>query len=323
MNTEDNLIRAFVSEINFDHQCAANAAESVTQLAFRPVANAFAANIENAVGLLQLPYSLLMWSHVETKRLLIFTDVFLPLRLKTHADYRDEEVKRRVDEEVDRRFDQLRETEEFEQELCLTSDSKLALLLRSPDIQRKMRMMLLSLISATWTAFEILAGDAWQFALNTRPDQFAQGVLRQLFPSGTPEGISAKGIPVWMAAKYGFDLRNHVGDMLKPRVDFSDIKEIQKAYLAAFGRNITLEGALADKNLLILEATRHLVVHRGGLVDEKYNKTTDQAFETNQPLPLDPTFLSNILGAGIDAGCALISAVDGWLGATHPTEPSS
>lgn len=315
MNVEEDLPRTFVSEIDFGTQPATKAAQDVTDLAFKPVAQAFEANILNASGLLLFPHSLLMWSHMEIKQLMTFTDVYLGLRVKTGADYRDSEVKKRVDEEVQHRLDQLREREEFTEELFLSSDSRLAHLLRSPDIQTNVRMILLSLISATWTAFEILAGDAWQFALNNRPDQIAQEVLRQLFPSSTPEGLSAKGIPMWMAAKYGFDLRNHIGDMLKPRMDFSDVKEIRKAYSAAFGIGTAFDVALADKNLLILETTRHLVVHRGGVVDERYNRAADQNFGINQPLPLDATFISNILGAGIAAGCTLISFVDGWLAA--------
>jgi hypothetical protein len=319
MNSEGALTETFLSEIQFDTQSATYAAQGVTELKFKPVAEAFEANIRNAVGLLQLPFSLLMWSHMETKRLLMFTDVYLPLGLKG-AKYFDPEVKKHVDEELARRINELGDDEGFTEELCRTSDAILAHLLESPDMQRKIRTVLLSLISATWTAFEVLAGDAWQFALNNRPDQIAQRVLQQMFPSGTAEGLSAKGIPLWMAAKYRFDLRSHIGDLLKPRINFSDLEEIQKAYSAAFGKESPLGATLADKNLLTLETTRHLVVHRGGLVDEKYNKITGENFEIKQPLPLDAAFLSSVLGAGIAAGCALISFVDTWLDATRATE---
>jgi hypothetical protein len=309
--------RTFLLDIDFDYTSATNAAGAVKQSEFKPVAQAFQANIENAVGLLQLPHGLLMWSHMEIKRLLMFTDAYLPLGLKG-ADYGEAAIKKQVDEEVRRRFDQLQHDGSFELELIPAADSKMAHLLGDPKMQRQIRMILLSLISATWTAFEILAGDAWQLALNSRPDQIAEKVLGQLFPSGTPEGLSAKAIPLWMAAKYGFDLRNHIGDILKPHVDFSDLKQIQKAYAAAFGTNAAFESAVADKNLLTLGATRNLVVHRGGLVDEKYNKITNQSFETSQPLPLDPTFLSGILEAGMTACRTLITCVDGWLCANPP-----
>ena len=265
---------------------------------------------------MKLLYAVLAAEHMEAARLLIFTDVYLPLGLKG-ADYHSPEVKRQVDEMVELRMKEAWLQSDF----FPATDSKVACLLRGPQTQRQIRMMLLSWISATWTAFEILAGDAWQLALNSRPDLIAQEVLGQLFPSGSPEGLSAKGIPLWMAAKYGFDLRNHIGDMLKPRVDFSDIKEVKRAYAAAFGDDTSLQGALADKNLLVLAATRHLVVHRGGVVDEKYNKIADQNFTMNEELPLeDATFLSNILGAGVVAGCTLITFIDGWLCANAPTD---
>jgi hypothetical protein len=156
-------------------------------------------------------------------------------------------------------------------------------------------------------------GDAWQFALNARPTETAQSVLHRLFPAGTPEGISAKGIPLWLAAKYNFDLRQHIGDILKLRIDFSDVNEIRKAYVAAFGESACLRNGLEDKNLLVLEATRHLVVHRGAIVDEKYSKITGQSFPVHEPLPLEPAFVSAILHAAIVGGSSIVTFLDEWL----------
>lgn len=310
MNLRDNRLTTFLTEIHVSYGSAnPDAAKEVAHLEFKRVAHAFEANIEQADGPIKLLYAVLGAEHMEATRLVIFTDVYLPFGLKG-ADYHDPDVKRRVDEEVERRMKEAW----VRPDLLPVADSKVAVLLQNPRTQRQIRMMLLSWISATWTAFEILAGDAWQMALNSRPDLIAQEVLTQLFPIGSPEGLSAKGIPLWMAAKYGFDLRNHVGDMLKPRIDFSDIKMIQKAYCAAFGKDTPLQSSLADKNLFVLAATRHLVVHRGGIVDEKYNKIAGQNFTVNEELPLeDSAFLSNILGVGVAAGRTLIAFIDGWL----------
>jgi hypothetical protein len=48
-------------------------------------------------------------------------------------------------------------------------------------------------------------------------------------------------------------------------------------------------------------------------VDEKYNKTSGQNFPMNEPLPLEPAFLSEILNAGIAAGSSIVTFLDEWL----------
>ncbi len=309
---EEKISRTFLSEIEFDFDIAKTAVANVKHPGFKPIADAFWTNVKGAMNLLQLPYSLLMYSLMREKRTLIFLDVYLPLANRG-LDYSDDASKKRVDDEVERQLSEWMDREEHTDELVLDADKHLAGLLDSERAQRQLRMVLLSLISATWTAFEVLAGDAWQFALNARPTETAQSVLQRLFPTGTPEGISAKGIPLWLAAKYDFDLRQHIGDILKLRIDFSDINEIRKAYVAAFGEKACLRNALEDKNLLILEATRHLVVHRGAIVDEKYNKITGQTFPVRQPLPLEPAFVSAILRAAIVGGSSIVTFLDEWL----------
>ncbi|MGA3317055.1 MAG: hypothetical protein ABSC64_11535 [Candidatus Korobacteraceae bacterium] len=309
---DETISRTFLSEINFDFDIAKAAVASVKYQGFRPIADAFWTNVEGAMNLLQLPHFLLSYSAMREKQTLIFLDVYLPLANRG-LDYTDKTSKKRVDDEVARRLSEWKAQEGHTGELALDADKHLAGLLDMEMMQRQLRMVVLSLISATWTAFEVLAGDAWQFALNARPTEAAQSVPQRLFPGGTPEGISAKGIPLWLAAKYNFDLRQHIGDILKLRIDFSDVNEIRKGYVAAFGEKACLQDALEDKNLLILEATRHLVVHRGAIVDEKYNKVTGQSFPLHQPLPLEPAFVSAILHVAIVAGSSIVTFLDEWL----------
>jgi hypothetical protein len=309
--TEEEISRTFLSDITVDFDVAKAAVAGVKHKEFKPIAHAFWTNVKGAMNLLQLPHFFLMYSLMREKESLVFLDVYLPFG-RQGLLYSDG-VKKRVDEEVSRRLTEWQARKEFTEEMAADADKHLASLLRREMVQRQVRMVLLSLLSATWTAFEVLAGDAWQFALNAKPTETAQSVLQRLFPAGAPEGISAKGIPVWLAAKYDFDLRQHIGDILKLRIDFSDVNEIRKAYAAAFGEKACLRDILDDRKLAVLEATRHLVVHRGAIVDEKYNKTSGQNFPVNEPLPLEPAFLSEILNAGIAAGSSIVTFLDEWL----------
>lgn len=305
-------------EIDVDSSPAENAAAAVRYESFKPIAKVFQSNVENAISLLQLPHGLLMWAHIEQQELLTFSRVYLPIALLDGGKepYKKPEIKHKVDKEVARRMKEWRSRENFMQSVIDASDSKMSQLLTQLRIQAEMRMVLLSLMTSSWTAFEVLAGDAWEFILNSRADQIAQNVIKELFANvNAAEGLSAKGIPLWMAAKYKFDLRNHIGEILKPKIDFSDVRQVRKAYEAVFGVGAIPE-SLKCKNLTVLEKTRHLIVHRAGIVDERYNDLTNQDFSLGESLPLNASFITDLVMSAINAGCSLISFIDNWLMST-------
>lgn len=98
-------------------------------------------------------------------------------------------------------------------------------------------------------------------------------MLSDLPRSKSDDGLSGLHIPVGLAAKYQFDLRRRLGTLLKPKFDFTSVDGIAKAYQKAFGEFPALEDLSGELNEL--EHTRNLIVHRGGIVDEKFLRATN------------------------------------------------
>jgi hypothetical protein len=197
---------------------------------------------------------------------------------------------------------------------------------------------LLSLLSAAtsglWTAIECVATDAWVVAVNSRPMSLGKHALADDKSEGEIEGLDKKKIDVNLLAKYKYDLRNCLGTLLKGRYDFTGVSGIEKAYRAAFGKDVEcLEAVLENYNLKLclravfenhalkfLEALRHIIVHRACIVDDefksrakRFEKETGMEFTIGQPFPFDGKLLTRLATAAIGAGCLLLVFVDTWM----------
>lgn len=161
-----------------------------------------------------------------------------------------------------------------------------------------------------WTAFECLAGDLWESAIN-HTTKLAHRTLNSL-PTEYPEqpGISRRQIDVGLAARHGFDLRRCLGTVLKPKFDFTKFGGITAAYTQTFGTCGDLEKYCKLKEL---EQVRHLIVHRGGVADEKFLKLTKVKAKKNAPLPLPLSQIGEYMMT-VTLGClALLKVVDDYF----------
>jgi hypothetical protein len=133
-----------------------------------------------------------------------------------------------------------------------------------------------------WTAFECLAADLWENSLNDRT-VLAHRTLSSIPGDDTGKsGLSRRHIEVGLAARHGFDLRRCLGTLLKSKFDFTSFEGIEAAYKQAFGTD-ELQGF---QDLKELEQVRHLIVHRGGVVDEKFLRVTN--LKARRGVPLSP-----------------------------------
>jgi hypothetical protein len=128
-------------------------------------------------------------------------------------------------------------------------------------------------------------------------------------------------VPVSLLAKYGFNLRKKLGTVLRTKFDFTSVAGIRQAYKAAFADHETLARILVDPKLMHLEATRHLIVHRGGLVDEEFIRRTGSTFPIGQAIPLDEEEIASLLDAMKTAGCGLLAFVDECLTKSLSNDP--
>ena len=127
------------------------------------------------------------------------------------------------------------------------------------------------------------------------------------------DGIRAKSVSVGLLARYGFDLRGSLGTVLKSKFDFTSVTGILKAYRAACGRVSEIEGTLSHPSLSRLEATRHLIVHRAGIIDEEFKKRTGITEKIGDPLVTSKNEIEMLLNTSIEAGSVLLESVDRLL----------
>jgi hypothetical protein len=169
-------------------------------------------------------------------------------------------------------------------------------------------------ILLSWSAFENLSADLWVDCLNTYPQALMSNIAHS-----DPSQPDQKKIEIWQLQRYEYDLRGHMGTVLKDRYKFTDVDGIRKAYVDVFGpaRKSEIDGVLRDPDLNFLEAARHNVAHRAGVTDSRFLSRIKNypSFTSNEgePLPLTGSFVSRLVSAAVEAGCVLVKSVDGWL----------
>jgi hypothetical protein len=104
-----------------------------------------------------------------------------------------------------------------------------------------------------------------------------------------------------------------MGAILARDLDFPSASGIGRAFRLAFGKELSVSALLDRTELVELEATRHLVVHRAGIVDEQYNRRTRQTLPTGSTLQLDVDRIAPWINAAFETGLALLTFVDKWL----------
>jgi hypothetical protein len=195
--------------------------------------------------------------------------------------------------------------------------------------------LLASVVIGMWTAFEVLATDMWEDAMNFHPvtlsllkgeqNRITKGIKSPLAKSEKADaeiskekaGISLEDIH--HLTKQTFDLSGCMGTILKRRFPFQTLSGIRVAYSKAFAEHSKrVDAALGNLALDALAITRNLLVHRGGIIDQKYfsqQKTLSLApfGEINARLNLDGPSVRTLIDTVLKASIELIEAVDKWL----------
>jgi len=178
-----------------------------------------------------------------------------------------------------------------------------------------------SQIIATWTAFEALAKDLWEAALNAKPAILAKLVGRG--QSKPKAGDDPKRIRLDWLYRHDFDLSSHMGTIFieENRYGFDSMDGLRDAYRDAFSlHGETVVKIVSNEMLDACNSIRNVLVHNGGIVDARYLKRSahlpPQAVgELGKPIQIDGELVARINGPVIKAGHDLIIAVDNWLAA--------
>jgi hypothetical protein len=309
--------------INIEADSAIKCADEIHTEQLKPIAKAFAKNATRVRGMLSMPEitsrnllvcGLLLWKVAKSEPVQsIFSRL---LDAGKRGDSPD--IPKVFSEEILPQIVNMLLTEETPDLLMKLTNREvieklLGGLLNIDNVREWVEGQLAGATSAAWTAFECMATDAWVTMLNTDPMSFYQNTLMVTGSGEMPIGLDSKQISVSLLAKYQFDLRNHLGTLLKPKFDLTSLKNIREAYEAALGKSPEVAGLFAGEDLNLLEICRHVIVHRAGIIDAEFSKRTRRmSFKVSegQPLPLNGKLVSTLANAAIMAGCNLLALVD-------------
>jgi len=110
-------------------------------------------------------------------------------------------------------------------------------------------------------------------------------------------------------AAHNFDLSARMGTLLAEQQDLSDAYSIKAVFQALFPTNDELRDALNDPDLRLVSLKRNLIVHRRGIIDEKYATSTKCCQQVGQRLRVTPFELEDHIGTTIRVATDILHAV--------------
>lgn len=193
--------------------------------------------------------------------------------------------------------------------------------------------LVMSLLIGTWTAFEVLAGDLWEAAINHHPTGLARlaGTRTRIRPkkdSQSQKKVSADEKSILLrdierVAKGKYDLSSLMGTLLRPRHNFTTLVGIREAYSVAFSDDLGsstrgIDSILADDVFDALSLLRNLLVHKSGFADEEYVNGSKQVpslpqLEKNGLFEPSRETIEKIVVPAIAKAKELIVSVDDWV----------
>lgn len=185
--------------------------------------------------------------------------------------------------------------------------------------------MLANTVINLWTAYETLSGDLWETALNTHPHQLAklQGKKGGKPQTGNDDvdgdgDTDGKNVSLNFLHQYRYDVSGVMGTLLKSRYDFSRIEKIRLAYKDAFWCDFPDVETMIGMDLYALASVRNLLVHKAGIVDEKFRKNTKsiamlKGAVVGEELFIDGRMVAKFIDETLTSGIALVRAVDDWI----------
>jgi hypothetical protein len=234
------------------------------------------------------------------------------------------------------RFDELqntgRELEEAEAVQVRELADKIVVLAESSEttrgspVHKGLESLLAATVTGAWTAFETVAVDLWEAALNERPRLGFLALNIEPRPDDTPDEEGRKRrakvwFPAWMLLEPNFDIRTGMGTALvyMKNWDFSRRDDAATAYKKAFRDDTSvIEEVFKNKELGWLAAARNAIVHNAGLADREFVKLVSGhpqwgLLEIGHRIPMDGEVVGTLAASAFAQGKRLIAFVDKWL----------
>lgn len=266
---------------------------------FQPTAAAFRNNLEGILWTSALPYAVAStWSKQAQYHRLMASELIKAQFIKT--GFNNEHAQKA---EAARCVSELMASEEVMEEVQRDIAESLERLLDDRDLAIGASELLKQSLVLVWSSFEIFAGETFRVLLNSAPN-LVQKLIDQ---EKTRRMFQLKSIPLDVLASNNFDLSQRMGDYLLTvhSVDSAiSIKVIFDALLPA------APSSLDSQDLRFLNQKRHLIVHRGGIVDRGYIDATGSEVPIGSHLEVTTTDVISGMQTVHDCGVDLLSAIE-------------
>jgi len=164
-----------------------------------------------------------------------------------------------------------------------------------------------------WCSFEVLMKELWELALNYGGKYVSKDVVTKLSSlehGGSVDLLRGRYISLHYLAKHGYNISGKLGSVLSFKFDFTSVNGIKEAYSSAFPKSANIKDALDNKGIVGLEATRSVVVHNAGVVDEDFCKKVNASkSEIGKRLQLNSHKLCDYGDSSIHVGLRVMTAV--------------
>ena len=189
--------------------------------------------------------------------------------------------------------------------LAMVAEKEIATLARSDSHYARGMQTLLQVAAVTaWTTAEFCLRDVWITCVSERPDRVP------------PEMLAKIKIDAPTLFAMGLDARDRFGELLaSSEFGFDNPTRMRTAYTALFSRIPHVDHAIGL--LHTLHEIRNLIVHRGGIVDNRFRSKTHYRTKSGRPLVLSERKLVEYANAATGACKHALTFADGWLGATR------
>jgi hypothetical protein len=269
-------------------------------------AAAFCSNVQSIVVMAGLPYTFALEAACRRRHQLL--ECAAELEAAIERDKRGAELPStsvlapHVD--VERRLKELGESRSGRDALNHEACQFLLEFAKTDELSEAAAQLVLQAAVLTWGAFEVLSRDIFRAYLNYTPKAYA----RLLADADVRKRFDLSRVSIERLADFGFDLSCNLGDLLVEQNDLADLGGIKTTFVALFSSDSFLREALGERDLWLLFQRRSLIVHRRGIIDQRYIELSGDQQPIGSRLIIRPRELKRYLELVTKAASALISA---------------
>lgn len=195
-----------------------------------------------------------------------------------------------------------------------------------PKIKKGFESDLSAALIGTWTAFEVLVGDTWEHALNSRLSLVFTALDAKIDPNDSPDMRDRKTrvsfeFPIHKFNEPTFKPRKQMGTILRQadKWDFGKRGEARDAFVKTFPDSKRELKLIFDASTLRwLAHVRHILVHQAGFADKEFReKVADHPslskIQLRHPVILDGEILAELIRGMLSNAAKLLTFVNEWL----------